>query len=143
MRELKSANDVYETFGGMLRFITASPSCEPWLRQIDETWRFALSDPAAEVTCSFPADGPLQVEFGPSRLPADTTVSLTASDANAYLLGELNGFLAIDEGRLLVEGSPVAFLRTIPRVYELPAMIYREALRRGGTEVLRREGRSA
>jgi hypothetical protein len=134
MRELKTASDVYETFGAMMRFIADASSSEPWLRQIDETWRFSISDPEAEVTCSFSAEGRFQVELGPSLLAADTTISLAAIDASAYLLGELNGFLEVDQGRVLIEGSPVAFLRTIPRMSGLLAQIYREVLQGDGAD---------
>ena len=126
MRELKSADDVYETFGAMMRFIAESASCEPWLRQVDEVWRFSITDREAQVTCAFPASGPLRVEFGSSQLTPDTVIAMTASDANAYLLGELNPFLERDQGTLSIEGSPIGFLRTIPRIRGVLASIYRQ-----------------
>ena len=128
MRELRTADDVYETVGAMMRFVAGAPGCEPWLRQIDETWRFSLSDPEAEITCAFPAAGPLQVDLGRSQLAADTTIVMEARDASAYMLGELNVFLEIDRGRLSIEGSRIAFLRVIPRMRGLLGSVYREVL---------------
>jgi hypothetical protein len=128
MREITSANDVYDTFGAMMRFIASAPACEPWLREVDETWRFLLSEPDAQVSCLFLANGPLEAQLGSSRLTADTTISLRAADANAYLLGELNVFLEIDQGRVVIDGSPTAFLRTVPRMSGFLAQAYREVL---------------
>lgn len=128
MRELETADDVYETFGAMMRFIAAAPSAEPWLRQINDTCSFSLTDPEAQVTCSFPAEGPLQVEFGPSKVAANTTISIGVADVNTFMLGELNVFLEIDQGTVLIEGSPIAFMLMIPRMKGFPALFYRQVL---------------
>ena len=129
MGKPRTSNDVYSTFGAMLRFIAATPACQAWLREIDSTWRFLVSDPEAEVTCAFLADGPLRVDFGASQLAAGVTISLTAAEANSYLLGELNGFLERDQGRLKIDGPPTAFLQSIPRTQGFITSLYREVLR--------------
>jgi hypothetical protein len=128
MRELKTRDDVYETFGGMLRFIATDAACEPWLSQIDATWRFSLTDPEAEITCVFPATGLARIELGRSQLTADTTIEMSTNDASAFLLGELNGFVEIDQGRIGIVGPPVSFLRSIPRIQRVLASVYREVL---------------
>ena len=131
MLELKSAADVYETIGAMMGFVAGTPAFGPALRQIDEIWTFSLTDPEAQITCSFVADGPIQIEFGPSHRAADVTISMSAMNANSYLLGELNPFVSLDQGRIAIEGSPTAFLRAIPRIRDVVAPDYQAFLETG------------
>ena len=129
MQQLKNEREVHETVGAMLSSIAAAPGFESWLREIDQTWCFSLRQPDAQVTCAFTADETLQVDLGPSQLAPDVIISMTATDAHRYLLGELNVFLELDQGTMSITGPADEFLRTIPRFRGLLAPVYRQMLR--------------
>jgi len=136
MRDLKDTKEFNDTFGAMMTTVASAPGFESWLREINQTWQFSVSEPTAQVTCVFRSEGPLKVHLDPTEVAADLRISIAAMDAHRYLLGELNGFREIDEGRISIEGSPVEFLRTIPRIRQLIAPAYRDTLRRQGRDSL-------
>jgi hypothetical protein len=124
-RARASSAGAYETVGAMMRYVADAPVFESALRQIDQVWTFALSNPKAVITCSMPAKGPLEVEFGPNHSSADMTISMTTADAGRYLLGEL------DPSRVSIAGSSDTFTRTIPRMRDVVAPAYQRLLQTG------------
>lgn len=122
---LSTTDAVYESLGGMIKFLASSPGFEARLRAMDQTFQMRLVDPAATITARFTKTLPMTVEFGSSKLPVDTTIDMTSADASRFVLGELDPVLAVDQGRMKIQGKVKDFLAIVPQMRQVASPIYR------------------
>lgn len=128
MTKPQTEQDVYRTFGATIAQAARSPGFASRLRVLDCTFQFVLSDPSAVVTARFRRDQPFQVDYGVTDVVPDTTIRMSAINAQRFLLGELNVFLAIDQGELNISGPATEFLAIVPQMIVSLTPVYRTIL---------------
>jgi hypothetical protein len=136
MRDFRNSQEIYETLGALIAELGAAELVGSPLRQLDQTIRLDLRDPAATITARCRRDDSAEVEFGESAAVPDLEISASARAAHRLFLGELNIFLATDRGEMALTGSSTDFLLSLPEIARTAGPYYRRLLQSRGLAAL-------
>jgi hypothetical protein len=126
MREVRTTDDVYATLGRACVNLTESAAAQS-LGEVGLVIQYVTTAPDAVVTTCLRPE--LQrTDLGSTNLDADVIVRGSHGAVQDLLLGDLNPFLAVDQGELAVDGEDQAFLRAYPLLRRAIAPSYREML---------------
>lgn len=127
MREVKTTDDVYETFGRVFVELAGAPSAATSVGRLSAVIQFVISDPDAVVTASL-TPSLQRADLGPTDLSPDMTLRMSYEVAERFLLGELNPFLALDQGELAIEGQVTRLAVAYPLLRRIVAPSFRAKL---------------
>lgn len=130
------ANDVYATLGKMLEEVLDDEELGPKYSRADTVIRWVYTDPDALITVELREGARVRVEYGPTELQPEVTMTMAADVGHRFWLGELNVAVALTRGQIKVSGPADKILRLVPiAVRSFPR--YRRLLaERGRSEAL-------
>jgi hypothetical protein len=108
------ADDVYATLGTMLEEVLADEDLGPAFSRADCVIRWNYTNPEAEITAQLIHGEQGRVDFGPSDLEPDVTMTMEADVAHRFWLGDVNVALALTRGQILATGPVDPILRLVP-----------------------------
>jgi hypothetical protein len=123
-----SSAEVYRYVGQTMQDVVDAPGFAVRLRQLDLVLRYEISRPAATVTAAFPREGERRLELGASSMEPTVTVTFDGESAHQLFLGDLNVYLARDQGRLAITGEQTAigrFFAVLPQMRLIVGPLYR------------------
>lgn len=127
MGQVKTTKDVYEVFGAALASVVAAPSASASVGELDQTIQFVISEPDAVVTAKLHRETS-RVDLGPTNLAADVTLRMSGTTAEQFFMGDLNPFLAADQGALVIEGDAAKLALAWPLLRFLVSIAARQNL---------------
>jgi hypothetical protein len=108
------ADDVYATLGKMLEQAVADEELGPMFCRADTVISWLYSDPDAQITVELREGVPAHVEYGPSSLEPEVTMTMAADVAHRFWLGDLNVAVALTRGQIKASGPVDKILRLVP-----------------------------
>lgn len=102
---------------------------EPVVRILDVVLRLELTEPDGTITLALTETSVDRVEVGETDLRPDAVAAMSAQTASRWLAGELNVFLAVDQGLLKITGRSDAVVTVFPQLRQMAAPLYRARLR--------------
>ena len=131
----KDEDDVYRFIGRLCQELAEDPELAPKFQKADTTVRYALSDPAAQITCLLRPGQDLIVDLGASELEPEVVMSMDADTAHRFWMGKVNLTAALARGEITAKGPVAKILRLVPLVKPSFAR-YEQLLRDAGREDL-------
>jgi hypothetical protein len=108
------ADDVYATLGLMIEQAIADDELGPAFSRADTIIRYVYTDPDAQITVELREGVPGHVEYGPSELEPEVTMTMAADVGHRFWLGELNVAVALTRGQIKASGPVDKILRLVP-----------------------------
>ena len=131
MGHFKDEEDVYRFIGRMFQELAADPELAPRLQKANTTVRFDMREPESQITVEMRPDQEIQVDFGPSELDPEVTMSLAADTAHRFWLGNVNVTVAMARGQIIAKG-PVAKVLKLVRIVKPVFPRYHQMLEDAG-----------
>jgi hypothetical protein len=128
------AGDVYATLGTMLEEVVGDEDLGPAFSRADCVVRWVYTSPAAEITAKFVHGEETRVDFGPSDLSPDVTMTMDADIAHRFWLGQVNVALALTRGQIVATGPVDRILRLVP-LASRAFPVYRQLLEAQGRPI--------
>jgi len=110
----KSDEEVYETLGRLFRDITSDEELAPRFRKANTIVRYEYSDPDSAITVRLQEGKPGDVDFGPSEMEPEVTMSMAADTAHRFWLGGVNVTVALARGEIKAKGPVAKILKLVP-----------------------------
>jgi hypothetical protein len=110
----KDAQDVYDTLGKLFVDIAGDDELAPKFRQANTIVRYEYSDPESVITVRLQEGQPGDVDFGPSEMEPEVTMSMAADTAHRFWLGGVNVTVALARGEIKANGPVAKILRLVP-----------------------------
>ena len=110
----KSADEVYETIGRLLREIANDDELAPKFRRANTIVRYEYSDPDAVMTVRLQEGKPGDVDFGESDMEPEVTMTMAADTAHRFWLGKVNVTVALARGQIKANGPVAKILKLVP-----------------------------
>jgi hypothetical protein len=110
----KDAEEVYGTLGKLFVDIANDEELAPRFRQANTIVRYEYTDPASVITVRLQEDQPGDVDFGPSSMEPEVTMSMEADTAHRFWLGEVNVTVALARGQMDAKGPVAKILKLVP-----------------------------
>ena len=114
MALFKSDEEVYETLGRLFRDITSDEELAPRFRKANTIVRYEYSDPDSAITVRLQEGKPGDVDFGPSEMEPEVTMSMAADTAHHFWLGGVNVTVALARGEIKAKGPVAKILKLVP-----------------------------
>ena len=114
MAGFKDAQDVYDTLGKLFTDIANDDELAPKFRKANTIVRYEYSDPESVITVRLQEGQPGDVEFGPSEMEPEVTMSMAADTAHRFWLGGVNVTVALARGEIKANGPVAKILRLAP-----------------------------
>lgn len=114
MALFKDSQEVYDTLGRLLTELANDDELAPKFRRANTIVRYRYTDPDAEVTVRLQEGQPGDVDFGPSEMQPEVTMTMSADTAHRFWLGEVNVTVALARGQIKAEGPVAKILRLVP-----------------------------
>jgi hypothetical protein len=110
----KDADEVYETLGKLFVDIANDEELAPRFRQANTIVRYEYTEPDSAITVRLQEDQPGDVDFGPSEMEPEVTMSMEADTAHRFWLGEVNVTVALARGQIKAKGPVAKILKLVP-----------------------------
>jgi hypothetical protein len=110
----KDADEVYETLGKLFVDIASDDELAPRFRQANTIVRYEYTEPESAITVRLQEDQPGDVDFGPSEMEPEVTMSMEADTAHRFWLGEVNVTVALARGQIKAKGPVAKILKLVP-----------------------------
>jgi hypothetical protein len=110
----KDADEVYETLGRLFVDIANDEELAPRFRQANTIVRYEYTEPESAITVRLQEDQPGDVDFGPSEMEPEVTMSMEADTAHRFWLGEVNVTVALARGQIKAKGPVAKILKLVP-----------------------------
>lgn len=114
MSYFADADDVYASLGKMIEEAIADEELGPKFSRADTVIRWIYTDPDAQITVELREGRPGHVEYGPSELEPEVTMTMSADVGHRFWLGDLNVAVALTRGQIKASGSVDKILRLVP-----------------------------
>jgi len=114
----RDAQEVYATLGAFFGALDADPELGPRFREADTVIRYVYRKPDAQITIRMAPGQEGQVDFGPSTLEPEVTMTMDADVAHRFWLGKVNVPFAIARGQIRTSGPVAKVLGLAPLVKE-------------------------
>ena len=114
MALFKDQQEVYDVLGRLFVEIANDDELAPKFRQADTIVRYEYSDPDSAITVRLQQGQPGDVDFGPSEMEPEVTMSMAADTAHRFWLGEVNVTVALARGQIKAKGPVAKILKLVP-----------------------------
>ena len=114
MGYFKDADEVYATLGRLFQDITSDDELAPKFRQANTIVRYEYSEPESEITVRLQEGRPGDVDFGPSEMEPEVTMTMAADTAHRFWLGHVNVTVALTRGQIKAKGPVAKILKLVP-----------------------------
>ncbi len=128
MSYFNDAEEVYGTLGKLFRELAVDDQLAPRLAGADTIVQFVYRQPECQITAVLRPGQPGRVEFGPTELDPEVTMTSEADVAHRFWLGRVNLTLAMARGEIEAAG-PIAKLLALAPLAEDVFPRYRALLR--------------
>jgi hypothetical protein len=108
--------EVYDTIGKLFEDLRDDPELFPKFQKADTIVRYEFREPDSQITVKMLAGEPGQVDFGPSEMEPEVTMSMEADTAHRFWLGKLNITVALARGQIKAQGPVAKILKLVPLV---------------------------
>jgi hypothetical protein len=110
----KDADEVYETLGKLFVDIANDDELAPRFREANTIVRYEYTEPDSAITVRLQDGQPGDVDFGPSEMEPEVTMSMEADTAHRFWLGEVNVTVALARGQIKATGPVAKILKLVP-----------------------------
>ena len=114
MAYFKDADEVYETLGKLFVDIANDDELAPRFREANTIVRYEYTEPDSAITVRLQDGQPGDVDFGPSEMEPEVTMSMEADTAHRFWLGEVNVTVALARGQIKATGPVAKILKLVP-----------------------------
>ena len=114
MGYFKDADEVYATLGRLFQDITSDDELAPKFRRANTIVRYEYSEPESEITVRRQEGRPGDVDFGPSEMEPEVTMTMAADTAHRFWLGHVNVTVALTRGQIKAKGPVAKILKLVP-----------------------------
>jgi hypothetical protein len=108
--------EVYDTIGKLFEDLRDDGELFPKFQKADTIVRYEFREPDSQITVKMLAGEPGQVDFGPSEMEPEVTMSMEADTAHRFWLGKVNITVALARGQIKAEGPVAKILKLVPLV---------------------------
>jgi hypothetical protein len=110
----KDSDEVYETLGKLFVDIANDEELAPKFRQANTIVRYEYTEPESAITVRLQDGQPGDVDFGPSDMEPEVTMSMEADTGHRFWLGEVNVTVALARGQIKAKGPVAKILKLVP-----------------------------
>jgi len=110
----RDADEVYETLGKLFVDVANDEELAPKFRQANTIVRYEYTEPESAITVRLQDGQPGDVDFGPSDMEPEVTMSMEADTAHRFWLGEVNVTVALARGQIKAKGPVAKILKLVP-----------------------------
>ncbi len=114
MAYFKDADELYAVLGKLFEDISLDEGLSDRFRASDTILRYEYTDPEAAITLRLRPGEPSQVDFGPTDMEPEVTMSMAADTAHLFWLGKVNVGVAMARGQITAEGPVAKILKLVP-----------------------------
>jgi hypothetical protein len=108
--------EVYDTIGKLFEDLRDDAELFPKFQNADTIVRYEFREPDSQITVKMLAGEPGQVDFGPSEMEPEVTMSMEADTAHRFWLGKVNITVALARGQIKAQGPVAKILKLVPLV---------------------------
>jgi hypothetical protein len=108
--------EVYDTLGKLFEDLRDDAELFPKFQEADTIVRYEFREPDSQITVKMLAGEPGQVDFGPSEMEPEVTMSMEADTAHRFWLGKVNITVALARGQIKAQGPVAKILNLVPLV---------------------------
>jgi hypothetical protein len=108
--------EVYDTIGKLFEDLRDDAELFPKFQNADTIVRYEFREPDSRITVKMLAGEPGQVDFGPSEMEPEVTMSMEADTAHRFWLGKVNITVALARGQIKAQGPVAKILKLVPLV---------------------------
>ena len=116
MPYFKDADEVYEFIGKLFADLAEDDELAPKFQKANTIVRYEFREPDSEITVKMLDGEPGQVDFGPSEMEPEVTMSMEADTAHRFWLGKVNITVALARGQIKAQGPVAKVLKLVPLV---------------------------
>jgi hypothetical protein len=110
----QNEQEVYDTIGKLFEGLRDDAELFPKFQNADTIVRYEFREPDSQITVKMLAGEPGQVDFGPSEMEPEVTMSMEADTAHRFWLGKVNITVALARGQIKAEGPVAKILKLVP-----------------------------
>lgn len=114
MGYFKDADEVYAVLGKLFEDISLDDELAERFRAADTILRYEYFEPEATITLRLRPGEPSQVDFGPSEMEPEVTMSMDADTGHLFWLGKINVSIAMARGQIKADGPVAKILKLVP-----------------------------
>jgi hypothetical protein len=112
----QNEQEVYDTIGKLFEGLRDDAELFPKFQNADTIVRYEFREPDSQITVKMLAGEPGQVDFGPSEMEPEVTMSMEADTAHRFWLGKVNITVALARGQIKAQGPVAKILNLVPLV---------------------------
>ena len=112
----RNDQEIYETIGKLFEGLRDDPELFPKFQKANTIVRYEFREPDSEITVKMLDGEPGQVDFGPSEMEPEVTMSMEADTAHRFWLGKVNITVALARGQIKAQGPVAKVLKLVPLV---------------------------
>ena len=112
----RSEQEVYDTIGKLFEDLRDDAELFPKFQNADTVVQYRFRDPESTITVRMLDGEPGQVDFGPSQLDPEVTMTMDADTAHRFWLGKVNVTVALARGQIKAKGPVAKILKLVPLV---------------------------
>jgi hypothetical protein len=112
----QNEQEVYDTIGKLFEGLRDDAELFPKFQNADTIVRYEFREPDSQITVKMLAGEPGQVDFGPSEMEPEVTMSMEADTAHRFWLGKVNITVALARGQIKAQGPVAKILKLVPLV---------------------------
>jgi putative sterol carrier protein len=112
----QNEQEVYDTIGKLFEDLRDDAELFPKFQKADTIVRYEFREPDSQITVKMLAGEPGQVDFGPSEMEPEVTMSMEADTAHRFWLGKVNITVALARGQIKAQGPVAKILKLVPLV---------------------------
>lgn len=116
MGYFQNDQEVYDTIGKLFEDLRDDPELFPKFQKADTIVRYEFHEPESQITVKMLDGEPGQVDFGPSEMEPEVTMSMEADTAHRFWLGKVNITVALARGQIKAQGPVAKVLKLVPLV---------------------------
>src|SRR5581483_8184053 len=105
--------------GGLFRSLLEDDELIAQMRTADTVVQYVYRKPEARITCRLLAAEDAQVDFGPTALVPEVTLTMDADVAHRFWLGKVNITFAVARGQIRTQGPVKKMLSLAPLVQRI------------------------
>jgi hypothetical protein len=112
----QNEQEVYDTIGKLFEGLRDDAELFPKFQNADTIVRYEFREPDSQITVKMLAGEPGQVDFGPSEMEPEVTMTMEADTAHRFWLGKVNITVALARGQIKAQGPVAKILKLVPLV---------------------------
>jgi hypothetical protein len=112
----QNEQEVYDTIGRLFEGLRDDPELFPKFQKADTIVCYEFREPDSQITVKMLDGQPGQVDFGPSEMKPEVTMSMEADTAHRFWLGKINITVALARGQIKAQGPVAKILKLVPLV---------------------------